>query len=91
MIEIERGCRAAAPKGSMTYAFTHMRNFLLLLLEAGGMAKFGRNWKNLAEFRKIWQNLADIGRIWQKLAEIGRIWKNLEEFGRIWKNLAKYG
>ena len=26
-----RGSRAAAPKGSMTYAFTHMGNFLLLL------------------------------------------------------------
>ena len=24
--------RAAAPKGSMTYAFTHMGNFFLLLL-----------------------------------------------------------
>ena len=32
MIECKGGCRAAAPKGSMTYAFTHMRNFLLLLL-----------------------------------------------------------
>ena len=31
MIECEGGCRAAAPKGSMTYAFTHMGNFLLLL------------------------------------------------------------
>ena len=69
MIEVEGGSRAAALKGSMTYAFTHMRNFLLLLLEAGGMAKFGRNWKNLAEFGKIWQNLADIGRIWQNLVE----------------------
>ena len=27
-----RGSRAAAPKGSMTYAFTHMGDFLLLLL-----------------------------------------------------------
>ena len=27
-----RGSRAAAPKGSMTYAFTHMWDFLLLLL-----------------------------------------------------------
>ena len=32
MIKIEGGCRAAAPKGSMTYAFTHMRNFLLLAI-----------------------------------------------------------
>ena len=29
-----RGSRAAAPKGSMTYAFTHMGNFLHLSLEA---------------------------------------------------------
>ena len=30
--EVEGGSRAVAPKGSMTYAFTHMGNFLLLLL-----------------------------------------------------------
>ena len=30
--EVEGRSRAAAPKGSMTYAFTHMGNFLLLLL-----------------------------------------------------------
>ena len=36
MLEVEGGSRAAAPKGSMTYAFTHMGNFLLLLeLEFG--------------------------------------------------------
>ena len=29
MIEVEVGSRAAAPKGSMTYAFTHMGDFLL--------------------------------------------------------------
>ena len=34
-----RGCRAAAPKGSMTYALTHMGNFLLLLL---GLDLFAR-------------------------------------------------
>ena len=53
MIKIEGGCRAAAPKGSMTYAFTHMGNFLLLLLairfEAGfqtlglGFGPWGRD------------------------------------------------
>ena len=32
VLEIEGGSRAAAPKGSMTYAFTHMGNFFLLLL-----------------------------------------------------------
>ena len=32
VLEVERGSRAAAPKGFMTYAFTHMGNFLLLLL-----------------------------------------------------------
>ena len=31
MIKVEGGSRAAAPKGSMTYAFTHIRNFLVLL------------------------------------------------------------
>ena len=31
-LEIEGWSRAAAPKGSMTYAFTHMGDFLLLLL-----------------------------------------------------------
>ena len=35
MFEVEGGSRAAAPKGSMTYAFTHMGNFLLLLLAIG--------------------------------------------------------
>ena len=32
VLEVEGGSRAGAPKGSMTYTFTHMRNFLLLLL-----------------------------------------------------------
>ena len=32
MMVVEGGSRAAAPKGSMTYAFTHMGNFPLLLL-----------------------------------------------------------
>ena len=32
MIVVEGWSRAAAPKGSMTYAFTHMGDFLLLLL-----------------------------------------------------------
>ena len=32
VLKIEGGSRAAAPKGSMTYAFTHMGNFLVLLL-----------------------------------------------------------
>ena len=39
VIKIEGGYRAGASKWSMTYAFTHMRNFLLLLLpllEMGG-------------------------------------------------------
>ena len=30
--EVKGGSRAAAPKGLRTYAFTHMGNFLLLLL-----------------------------------------------------------
>ena len=32
VLEVEGGNWAAAPKGSMTYAFTHMGNFLFLLL-----------------------------------------------------------
>ena len=32
MLEVGGGSRAAALMGSMTYAFTHMGNFLLLLL-----------------------------------------------------------
>ena len=32
VLEIEGRSRAAAPKGSMTYAFTHMGKFLILLL-----------------------------------------------------------
>ena len=32
VVEVEGGSRAAAPKGSMTYAFTHMEDFLPLLL-----------------------------------------------------------
>ena len=32
MLEVEGRSRAAALKGSMTYAFTHVGNFLLLLL-----------------------------------------------------------
>ena len=35
VIEIEGGSRAVAPKGLMTYAFTHIGNFLLLLLAIG--------------------------------------------------------
>ena len=31
MLEVEGGSRAAAPKGSMTYTFMHVGNFLLLL------------------------------------------------------------
>ena len=31
MIKVEGGSRAVAPKGLLTYTFTHMRNFLLLL------------------------------------------------------------
>ena len=60
----------------MTYAFTHMRNFLLLLLLLLEAKRDGQ----------IWQNLAEFGRKWQKLAEIGKntaVWQNLEEFGRI--------
>ena len=42
MIVVEGGSRAAAPKGSMTFAFTHMRNFLLLHpLLAIGIGAFG--------------------------------------------------
>ena len=32
VVAVGGGSRAAAPKGSMTYAFTHMGSFLLLLL-----------------------------------------------------------
>ena len=31
VLEVEGGSRAAAPKGSMTYTFMHVGNFLLLL------------------------------------------------------------
>ena len=40
VIKVEGGSRAAAPKGSMTYASTHMRNFLILL-PVIGMWAFG--------------------------------------------------
>ena len=33
VLDVEGGSRAAAPKGSMTYASTHMGNFLLLAIE----------------------------------------------------------
>ena len=39
MHEVEGGSRAAAPIGSVTYAFTHMGNFLLPL--AVGIWTFG--------------------------------------------------
>ena len=49
MITVEGGSRAAAPEGSMTYAFTHTGNFLLLLIAIGSWAlelRFGRQgWK----------------------------------------------
>ena len=49
MLEVKGGGRAAAPKDSMTYAFTHTGNFLLLLLAIGSWAlelRFGRQgWK----------------------------------------------
>ena len=35
VIEVEGGSRAAAPKGSMTYALTRLGNFVLLLLAIG--------------------------------------------------------
>ena len=35
MIEVEGGSRAAAPKGLMTCAFTHVGNFLLLFPDFG--------------------------------------------------------
>ena len=77
------------PWGSMTYAFTHMRNFLLLLLlVAWGMTKLGRNWQN---FNRIWQKFAEFGRIWRNMMGFGRFWQNMVVFGRIWPNLAKYG
>ena len=40
MIEVKGGSRAVAVKRLMTYAFTHMRNFLHLL-EAIGIWAFG--------------------------------------------------
>ena len=49
MIKVEGGSRAAAPKESMTYAFTLMGNFLLLLLAIGiwafglGLRPWGRD------------------------------------------------
>ena len=54
---------AAAPKGSMTYAFTHMGNFLplLLLLESGLLAGI---WTSRLRF---WPQGWDLGlqaRIW---------------------------
>ena len=40
-----RGSRAVAPKGSMTYAFTHMRNYLLLLaIGIGALSREGHGW-----------------------------------------------
>ena len=44
MIEVEGGSRAAAPKGSMTYAFTHMGNFLLLAIEIWAFGLRFRPW-----------------------------------------------
>ena len=35
VIKVEGGSRAAAPNGLMTFAFTHMRNFLLHFLAIG--------------------------------------------------------
>ena len=35
MIRVQGGSRAAAQKGSMTYAFTHKRNYLLLFRVIG--------------------------------------------------------
>ena len=56
--EVVRG--AAAPKGSMTYAFTHIRNFLL----PQKLAKIGRIWQILAGFGRIWQDLGFRAGIW---------------------------
>ena len=71
MIVVEGGSRAAAPKGSMTYAFTHIGDFLLLLLLL------------LLLFGRILQNLAEIDGFCQKLAKYGGISQNWAEFGRI--------
>ena len=35
VIKVEGGAGHRPPEGSMTYAFSHMRNFLLLLLAIG--------------------------------------------------------
>ena len=76
VVTIEGGCRAATPKELMTCAFTHIRNFLLLiLLEAEGD---GQIWHKLMDVGKNWRN-------WQILEEFGRTWQNLAEFGRIWR------
>ena len=41
MLEVEGGSRAAVPKGSMTYAFTHKGNFLLSIEIWDSRMKFG--------------------------------------------------
>ena len=45
---------AAAPKGSMTYAFTHMENFLLLLLRLSSRLGFGPSGWDLDFEAEIW-------------------------------------
>jgi hypothetical protein len=44
------------------------------------MAKYGKNWQNVAKTGKMWQKLAKFGKNWQKLAKIRQksainVWK----------------
>ena len=66
MIKIESGSKAAVIKGSMIIAYTHVRNFLLLVLLI-----LGRIWQIFAEFGIY--NSAKFGIMWYNLAKFGRI------------------
>ena len=83
MIKIEGRGRAAAPKGSITLAFTYIRNFILLILLQAAGGRIGQIWPNLEEISTTW-HLAEIDKY-------SRIWHNLEECGRFWQSLANFG
>ena len=54
MLEVERESRAAAPKGSMTYAFTYLGILLLLEIKIGALRLgFGPQGRNLGFEAKI--------------------------------------
>ena len=70
VVKIERGFRAAAPKGLMTYAFTYEE-----FSPPPPPGSWGRG------DGRIWQNSAEIGRSWLNMVELGRIRPTLGEFG----------